>query len=73
MINEAMNDAVALMFPMIFGRLKEAQHMAEAANICIAVGNPEGALRILENIEGLTADAATLSRAARLIRREREG
>jgi hypothetical protein len=72
MPKESLNTAVAAMFPMISGRLKEAHSIADAAAACAATGNHDGALRILLDIEEITTDAITLLNAASLLRRERE-
>jgi hypothetical protein len=72
MAKESLNAAIAIMFPTIAGRLKEASSIADAAAACAATGNYDGAMRILMDVEELTRDADTLLNAVCLLRRERE-
>jgi hypothetical protein len=72
MTNESSAVSVAQMFPLIAKRLREAASISDAANACAAAGNPDGAFRILLDIETLTTDAITLLNAASLLHRERD-
>jgi hypothetical protein len=72
MANDHRNTALVAMFPMIAKRLREAASISDAANACAAAGNPDGAFRILLDIETLTTDAITLLNAASLLHRERD-
>lgn len=72
MANEALKGALPALFPTIASRLKKAHDIAAAAGACAALGNQEGAFRILLDVEEYTSDATTLLNAAGLIRRESE-
>ena len=67
---EQTKGALAVIFPMIASRLKEAHNIADAAATCAATGNHEGAFRIMLDIEQLTHEADTLLNAACVLRRE---
>ena len=72
MRSESLMTALGAIFPMISSRLKQAHSMAAAAECCPATGNPDGAFRILLDMEGLTCETTTLLNPASLIRREGE-
>lgn len=72
MANEALKDALAALFPMIRGRLKQAHDIAAAAETCAASGNYEGAHRILLEIDQHTHETVMLIEVISLFRREVE-
>lgn len=67
---EQTNTALAVIFPLIASRLKEEHDNADAASTCAAIGNLEGAYRIMLDLEQLTHEADTLLNAACVLHRE---
>ena len=72
MADETIKGTLAVLFPMITSRLKQARDIAAAAESCAGSGNFEADFRVLLNVEQHTYEAGMFLNAASLIRRESE-
>ncbi len=69
MADQAQSMTIDALIPMISKRLKRA-HDTAAAAASLAAANPEGAFRILLDIEQPTFEVSTLLNAISVIRRD---